>query len=52
VFDVTAETMRRYYTANEKKATADQVLGGLAARLLPGKKEGGQEKGLTDEPAL
>src|SRR5262249_37575597 len=34
-FDVTAETMLRYYTATEKKKTADEVLGDLAARLLP-----------------
>src|SRR5207249_1743587 len=34
-FDVTAETMLRYYTATEKKKTADEVLGGLAGDLLP-----------------
>ncbi len=34
-FDVTAETMLRYYTATEKKRTADEVLGGLAGELLP-----------------
>ena len=34
-FDVTAETMLRYYTATEKKKTADEVLGGLADDLLP-----------------
>jgi site-specific recombinase XerD len=34
-FDVTAETMMRYYTATEKKRTADEVLGDLAGRLLP-----------------
>lgn len=34
-FDVTAETMMRYYTATEKKRTADEVLGGLAEDLLP-----------------
>ena len=34
-FDVTPETMMKYYTATEKKATADEVLGGLAGRLLP-----------------
>lgn len=34
-FDVTAETMLRYYTATEKKRTADEVLGGLAADLRP-----------------
>ena len=37
-FDVTPETMLKYYTATEKKATADEVLGGLAARLVPKKK--------------
>lgn len=34
-FDVTPETMLRYYTATEKKKTADEVLGGLAADLRP-----------------
>jgi integrase len=34
-FDVTPETMLRYYTATEKKKTADEVLGGLADRLMP-----------------
>lgn len=34
-FDVTAETMLRYYTATEKKRTADEVLGGLADKLRP-----------------
>jgi site-specific recombinase XerD len=34
-FDVTAETMMKYYTATEKKRTADEVLGNLAGRLLP-----------------
>lgn len=34
-FDVTPETMLRYYTATEKKRTADEVLGGLAGDLLP-----------------
>ncbi len=38
-FDVTAETMLRYYTATEKKKTADEVLGGLVEDLLPKKKE-------------
>lgn len=37
-FDVTAETMMRYYTATEMKQTADDVLGGLAGKLLPRKK--------------
>jgi integrase len=34
-FDVTPETMLRYYTATEKKQTADDVLGQLADKLLP-----------------
>jgi integrase len=34
-FDVTPETMLRYYTATEKKRTSDEVLGGLADRLRP-----------------
>ncbi len=34
-FDVTAETMLRYYTATEKKRTSDEVLGGLAEKLRP-----------------
>ncbi len=34
-FDVTPETMLRYYTATEKKKTADEVLMGLAEDLLP-----------------
>ena len=34
-FDVTAETMLRYYTATEKKKTSDDVLGSLADKLLP-----------------
>lgn len=34
-FDVTAETMLRYYTATDKKKTADEVLGGLADDLRP-----------------
>jgi integrase len=34
-FDVTSETMLRYYTATEKKKTADEVLRGLASDLLP-----------------
>jgi integrase len=32
-FDVTADTMMRYYTGTEKKKTADDVLGGLAEKL-------------------
>lgn len=34
-FDVTAETMLRYYTATEKKRTSDEVLGSLAEKLRP-----------------
>ena len=34
-FGVTPETMLRYYTATEKKKTSDEVLGQLAAKLLP-----------------
>jgi integrase len=34
-FDVTPETMLRYYTATEKKKTADEVLTNLADELLP-----------------
>jgi integrase len=36
-FDVTPETMMKYYTATEKKATADAVLGDLAEELMPEK---------------
>lgn len=36
-FDVTPETMLRYYTATEKKKTSDEVLGLLAGDLLPKK---------------
>lgn len=35
-FDVTAETMLKYYTATEKKRTADEVLSELQAKLMPG----------------
>ncbi len=35
-FDVTPETMLKYYTATEKKRTADEVLGALQDSLLPG----------------
>jgi site-specific recombinase XerD len=38
-FDVTAETMLRYYTATEKKRTSDEILTGLAERLRPKVKE-------------
>jgi hypothetical protein len=34
-FDVTAETMMKYSTAAEKKQTGDDVLGGLASKILP-----------------
>lgn len=33
-FDVTAETMLKYYTATEKKRTADEVLGELQGELM------------------
>jgi hypothetical protein len=36
-FYVTAETMLRYYTATEKKRTADEVLSELQAQLMPRK---------------
>jgi integrase len=42
-FDVTAETMLRYYTATEKKKTSDEVLGGLADKLLPRRKQDEEE---------
>jgi hypothetical protein len=34
-FDVTPETMLKYYTATEKKRTADEVLAELQAVLTP-----------------
>jgi hypothetical protein len=37
-FEVTSETMLKYYTATERKRTADEVLGGLQASLMPKKK--------------
>ncbi len=37
-FDVTLETMLRYYTATEKQKTSDEVLGGLMGKLLPKKR--------------
>ncbi len=43
-FDVTPETMMKYYTATEKKQTADKVLGGLAGKLLPRKKDKQEEE--------
>jgi integrase len=36
-FDVTAETMLKYYTATEKKRTADEVLSELQGQLMPKK---------------
>lgn len=42
-FDVTAETMLRYYTATEKKRTADEVLGSLADVLRPKPKQSESE---------
>jgi integrase len=44
-FDVTPETMLRYYTATEKKKTADDVLGGLVDDLLPKKKPDAKGEG-------
>jgi hypothetical protein len=38
-FDVTTETMMKYYTATEKKQTADEVLGDLADDLPPTRKD-------------
>jgi integrase len=38
-FDVTAETMLKYYTATEKKRTSDEVLAELQASLMPGRKQ-------------
>src|SRR6266852_6340406 len=35
-FDVTPETMLKYYTAPEKKRTSDEVLESLQHKLLPG----------------
>jgi hypothetical protein len=35
--------MMKYYTATEKKATADEVLAGLADELLPGEVDKPQE---------
>ncbi len=43
-FDVTAETMLRYSTATEKKKTSDEVLGGLADKLLPKPKATAEEE--------
>jgi integrase len=49
-FDVTAETMLKYYTATEKKRTADDVLVGLQDALMPVKKAAKDENAGT-EPA-
>jgi hypothetical protein len=35
--------MLKYYTATEKKRTADEVLGGLQAVLMPVKNEAGND---------
>jgi hypothetical protein len=47
-FDVTAATMLRYYTATEKKRTADEVLGELQEELMLRKAEG---QAITSKPA-
>jgi len=41
-FDVRAETMLKYYTATEKKRTADEVLSELQAALRPKKASNGE----------
>jgi len=41
-FDVTAETMLRYYTATKKKRTADEVLSELQGQLMPKKPSNGE----------
>ncbi len=51
-FDVTAETMLRYYTATEKKKTADDVLSGLAGDLLPKTREKESKNSKTTEGNL
>jgi integrase len=43
-FDVTPETMLRYYTATEKKRTADDVLSELQADLLPKRNQTAKEE--------
>jgi integrase len=48
-FDVTPETMLRYYTATEKKKTADDVLTELADKLLPKKKSEEKPEAKADE---
>ncbi len=42
-FDLTPETMMKYYAATEKKQTSDEVLGELADSLLPKRNE--EERG-------
>jgi hypothetical protein len=44
-FDVTAETILKYYTATEKKRTADEILGQLSEALMPKAKDEGTEPG-------
>jgi hypothetical protein len=41
-FDVTAETMLRYYTATEKKRTADELLSELQTQMMPKKLPSGE----------
>lgn len=48
-FDVTAETMLKYYTATEKKRTSDEVLTQLQEKLMP--KERGSDGQTLDKPA-
>lgn len=48
-FDVTPETMLRYYRPTEKKRTADEVLGELAADLLPKANGAAPGKGASDD---
>ena len=43
-FDVSPETMLRYYTATDKKRTADEILGGLAEKLRLNGKRNGQSR--------
>jgi hypothetical protein len=47
-FDVTPETMLKYYTATEKKRTADGVRSDLQAALMPATRESGDaEQGVS-----
>ncbi|MGH7172243.1 MAG: hypothetical protein ACRELF_09075, partial [Gemmataceae bacterium] len=41
-FDVTAETMLRYYTATEKKRTVDEVLTELQGQMMANKLPSGE----------